>query len=199
MAMLPFLYLPDAVTLVLLLIVLWMLRKAAIDHIRQELFAMREEMLFYWTNNRLDPNDGGYEALRKSADSCIDLAPRLTPARLVFIYRLRKSREADRGTVFFPDPSLDAACRIERTGNAQARAKLKRLQTEMNMSLGVFFLMGSLSGWFLLSIVVPKILRRTLSHRKKYRVDYFFDMVERMLVSFGRQAQQFGRAQIDAA
>jgi hypothetical protein len=187
--MLPFLYLPDAITLILLLIVFGMLRMAAIDHIRQELLNIRREMLSYWLNNALDTNDCGYVALRNLINSSIKLAPRLTPGRLVFIYRLQRNR-----TLSLPDPSHEVSLLVKGTANANGREKLKRLQMEMNLGLGVFFLMGSLSGWLFLFIIVPRMLKRTISHHKDDRVDFFFDMLERMLLSLGRQAQQIGRA-----
>ncbi len=187
MRILPFLYLPDAVTLILLLVVLGMLRRAAVDHIRQELLSIRREMLSYWLNNALDFSDCGYIALRNLIDSSLNLAPRLTPGRLLFLYRLHRNT-----ALTLPDPSLEASLLIQSTANG--REKLKRLQMEMNLGLGVFFLTGSISGWFLLLIIVSKMLKRTISHRKYDRVDFFFDMVEKVLLCFGRQAQQIGRA-----
>jgi hypothetical protein len=192
MTSLPFLYPPDAITLILFLLVFGLLRKAAIDHIRQELLALRSEILFYWMNNALDFNDCGYKALRNRIDASMALVPTLAPARLMFIYRLQKRGMEDGTIVSLPDPFHEARLLIESTADSDGRANLKRLQTEMNMRLGVFFLMGSLSGWFLLFILISKILRRALSHREGHRVDFFFDMVERILVSLGRQALKIG-------
>jgi hypothetical protein len=194
MLTLPFLYLPDAITLILLLIVFGLLRKTAIEHIRQELLFIRKEMLLYWINNALDFRDCGYRALRDLIDKSIYIVPGLTPGRLVFINRLQKNGAEDGTTVSLHDPSHEAGLLIDCTANANGRATLRRLQTEVNMELGVFFLMGSLSGWLLLSVIVPKIFRRTLSHRKDHRVDFFFDMVERVLVNIGRKAEQIGHA-----
>ncbi len=193
----PFLYLPDAITLILLLVVLGMLRSVAINHIRQELLIIRKEMLFYWLNNGLDRNDGGYVALRKLIESSIMLVSRLSPARLIFIYRLQRKR-ADGGAILrFPNPSREVSLLIENIANAGGRKKLERLQMEMNLGLGTFFLMGSLSGWCLLFIIVPRMLKRTLSHYQDHRTDVFFDMAERVLASLGRKAQQIGYATQD--
>ena len=61
---LPFIYLPDAVTLILLLVAFQMLRKIAVDHIRQELSLIREKLLLYWLLHELDLKEAGYIALR---------------------------------------------------------------------------------------------------------------------------------------
>jgi hypothetical protein len=193
MLTLPFLYLPDAITLILLIVVFGMLRKAAIDHIRQELSIIRKETLLYWLNHALDFKDCGYLALCASIESSIRLVPGLSPGRLVFLYRLGRKTESAT-SLSFQDPSREVHDLIECTSNVKGREKLKRLHLEMNMALGAFFLMGSISGWFLLLILVLKMLKRTFSHYQKHRTDVFFDMFERALVSLGRQALQIGSA-----
>ena len=65
---------------------------------------------------------------------------------------------------------------------------------EMNIALGIFYLMGSLSGWFVLLALGPKMIKRTFSHHQDRRIDVFFDMVERVLGRLGRQALQIGSA-----
>ncbi len=188
MPTLPFLYFPDAITLILLMVAFRLLRSAAVIHIRQELLIVHKEMLVYWLENRLDRTDRGYLALRNLIESCIRLVPRLSPARLIFIYKLQRI------TVPFPSPSREAGCFVECTANERGRAKLKRLQMEMNLALGTFILMGSLSGWFLLFIIIPKMLKRTIAQPKANRTDFFFDMLERMLGNLGRRALQVGFA-----
>jgi hypothetical protein len=199
MSTLPFLYLPDAVTVILLLIVLGALRGVAIDHVRREILILRKELLLYWLSNALDFNDRGFRALRSLLESSIVLVPRLSPGRLLFVERLRRKTAKNGLAFFFPDPTREVSLLIESTENAKAKEKLRRLLLEMNMGLGVFFLMGSLSGWFLLFIVLPKMLKRTISNYKDHRTDFFFDMLERVLVRFGRLAQQIGYAGGDLA
>ncbi|HTY61924.1 MAG TPA: hypothetical protein VMG30_06670 [Acidobacteriota bacterium] len=194
MSTVPFLYLPDAVTMILLLVVLGALRRLAIDHIRLEILILREELLLYWANCDLDFDDRGCRALRNLMESSIGLVPGLSPGRLLFVYRLQRITPRKKTVLSFPDPSFEVSSLIERTANAKAREKLKRLQLEMNMALGIFFLMGSLSGLFLFFLVLSKMLGRTISHYQKNRTDVFFDMLERVLVRFGRQAQQIGYA-----
>ena len=194
MRTLPFLYLPDAVTLILLLVILIMLRKVAIAHIRQELMILHEEMLLYWLNNALDLKDPGYTGLCNLVDSCIRLAPRFSPGRLLFIFRLDRKMKREAVLQLLPDPSREVSRLIESTPNANGREMLRRLQLEMNMGLGVFFIMGSLSGWFLFFCIVPRVFKRTVSGRRRFRIDYFFNMMERVLTDLGRKAQQIGLA-----
>lgn len=192
MQTLPFLYLPDAVTMILLLLVLSMLRSVAVSHIRQELLIIRKEMLSFWLNNGLEWTDTGYNALRRLIDASIRLSPKLSPARLLFNYRLQR-RMAKRGTPLpIPDPAREVCRSIEETADRNGRAKLKRLQMEMNLSLGTYFLMASLSGWVLLFTIVPGMIKRSFANHSDHRADVFFDMAERVLGRLGRRAQRIG-------
>jgi hypothetical protein len=193
MRALPFLYLPDAVTLVLLMLVLSELRKIAISHVRQELLIIRKEMLTFWLNNGLDRADEGYLALRGLIDSSIRLAPRLSPARLVFVWQLQKRMTRRGHPPPFPDERA-AWLRLGRIANQSSREKLRRLALEMTLALGTFVLIGSISGWAILLLVLPKMIRRSFAHRSGHRVDVFFDMAERMLSRVGRRAQEIGFA-----
>ena len=90
------------------------------------------------------------------------------------------------------DPSCEVGFLIEGTLNEKGRDTLKKLQTEMNLGLGMFFLMGSLSGWLLLFSIVVRILKRTVVRHGNHQIDFFFNVFERMLDKTGRQAQQTG-------
>lgn len=194
MRTLPFLYLPDAVTLILLMLILSELRKVAISHVRQELLIIRRGMLAFRLNNGLDRADAGYLALRSLIDSSIRLAPRLSPARLLFVRRLQKRMEKQSRGLPAPDPVRAASLCISRIENVPAKEKLKKFQLEMSLALGVFFLVGSISGWAILFVVVPRIVRRSFAHRAGHRADAFFDMIERVISRVGRQAQEIGFA-----
>jgi hypothetical protein len=187
MRMLPFLYLPDAITLILLIVVCGILRSAAIDHVRQELSIIRKEALLYWLNHALNLKDRGYLALCDSIESSIRLVPRLSPGRLAFLYGLRK-KTGGATSLLFPDSSREVYDLIGCISDVKGREKLRKLQMEMNLALGSFFLMGSISGWFILFVLVLKMLKRTISNYQDGRTDVFFDMFERVLVSLGRQA-----------
>ncbi len=191
MQTLPFLYLPDALTLVLLMLVLGELRKIAISHVRQELLITRKEMLAFWLDNDLDRADAGYVALRGLIDSCIRIAPKISPARLFFIHRLQKRMTSP---LRVPNPASVAALRIGCIRNKSGREKLRRLQLEMNLALGTFFVMGSISGWAVLFLLVPRMIGRSFTRHSGHKIDAFFDMAERLLSRLGRRAQEIGLA-----
>ncbi len=194
MPTLPFLYLPDAVTLILLLVALSMLRRVAIIHLRQELLIIRKEMISFWLNGGLEHKDAGYIALRGLIDSSIRIAPRLSPARLMFVYRLLRQRSKRGNPVPMSDPAREVGLRIDATADRHGREKLKRLQMEMNLGMGTFFLMGSVSGWVLLLVIVPRMAKRSIARHAHHSTDAFFDMTERVLSRFGRRAQRIGFA-----
>ncbi len=189
---LPFLYLPDAVTLILLFLVLDALRRVAVAHIRQELLIIRKELLIFRLSGDPTRVDQGYAALRALIDSSIALAPRLSPARLLFIYRfLRRSVKQGR-PVPIPDPAQEVSDHIESGTDRACREKLRRLQTEMNLSMGTFFLTASLSGWAVLLASVPGMVKRSITRHSQHRMDAFFDMAERVLGRLGRRTQKIG-------
>jgi hypothetical protein len=192
MPTLPFLYLPDAVTLSLLIIVFSALRRAAVDHAAQELLSLREEMLVFWIRNGLNPDDEGYIALSNILESATNLLPSLSPGRLIFIHRLTGKMAKRNIETQLPDPSRNVDCLIEGTTPATAQQKLKRLHLETNLALGTFMLAGSLSGCALTFIIASRMLRRTVAHHGMDRTDFFFDLLERVLGILGRQALQIG-------
>jgi len=194
MRTLPFLYLPDAVTLILLVLLLSEMRKVAVCHVRQELLAIREEMIRFWIDNKLAPTDGGYLSLDRWLDSSLRLAPKLSPARLLFVYRFRQ-RSLKQGRLLpFPDLGRVAVLDAQRSANGSVDEKLRRLQTEMSLALGAFFLAGSVSGWVVLLLIMPKMIRRSFAHDPGRRIDAFFDMAEHLLSRMGRKALEIGFA-----
>ncbi len=194
MTTMPFLYLPDAVTLILLLLVLDTLRGVAVAHLRQELLVIRKEMILFRLAGALGAPDPGYAALRGLIDSSMRLAPRLSPGRLAFLYRLHR-RMLKRGLPMpVPDVAQEVRTRIEEGTKTASGEKFKRLQTEMSLGVGSFFLMGSLSGWFLMLVIVPQMIKRSIAHHARHRTDAFFDMAERVLSRLGRRAQRYGFA-----
>jgi hypothetical protein len=185
---LPFLYLPDAVTLILLMLALGMLRSAAVGNIRQELLIIRKEMLSVRLNCGRDGIDTGYLALRGLVDSSIRLAPELSPARLLFVFRMQRKLAKQGMPLPLPNPSLEVHRRIDESAMGNIRTKLQRLQMEMNLGVGTYFVLGSLSSWVLMSLIVPQVVRRSFAHHPGHRVDAFFDIIERVLSRLGRRA-----------
>ncbi len=184
----PFLYFPDAVTLLLLLTVLGMLRSASIGRFRQELLVIRKEMLIFWVNNGLNPGDAGFRALRDLLECCLLIAPELSPGRLLFLRRLQKKATNSKIPLFLRDPSREVRLQIARTADAKGQEKLKRLQTETGLAVGTFCLVGSVSGWFLSFTIVVRMLKHIFVHCTGNRTDFFFDMLERVLGSLGMQS-----------
>ncbi len=176
-------------TLLLLMVVFSMLRSAAVIHIKQELLFFHKEMLVHWLDNGLDRTDRGYVALRNLIESSIRLVPQISPGRLLFFRRLQ--RRTAKSATLFPSPSREVGLLMEGTQDEKGRAKLKKLQMEMDLGMGTFILMGSLSGWFILSVIMSKMLKRTLSRHKVNRTDFFFDLLERMLVHLGRRTLEY--------
>jgi hypothetical protein len=191
---LPFLYLPDAVTLSLLLVVFKALRVAAVDHATSELLSLREEMLVFWLSNGLNRNDEGYLALSNILESAMRLLPALSPARLVFIDRFGKKVTKRGVELQLPNPSRNADRLIDGTMTENGRQKLRRLHLETNLVLGTFLLMGSLSGCALSLTIASRMLKRTIAHHGIGRTDFFFDLLERVLGTLGRQALRIGSA-----
>ena len=171
-----------------------MLRSVAVSHIRQELLIIRKEMITFWLDRSLERSDAGYLALRGLIDSSIRFAPRLSPARLLFVYRLERKAAKQGNPLPIADAARMVSLIIDRTAHKNGREKLKRLQMEMSLGMGTFFLMGSISGWAVCFVVVLKMIKRSLAHYTVHRTDAFFDMAERVLSRFGRRAQRIGFA-----
>ncbi len=191
MPTLPFLYLPDAVSLILLILVLGELRKIAILHLRQEMLIIRKELIVFWVKNGLNRNDRGYIALRGLLDSSIQIAPRLSPARLFFLTRLRDRRTKNGHAL----PSSVPDVLVSFVGESSSRPtpdKLKRLQLDMNLALGTFYLAGSISGWGLSCLLLPKVIRRASARHAHHKIDAFFDLTERLIYRLGKRALETG-------
>ena len=182
----PFLYLPDAVSLIIVLIGLTLLRRSVIEHLQCEFMQIREHVRSYRSSTGLPENDPALLALEQHLDSFIRLAPKVSPARLFFVYRqLRKTSERPPR-----DPVSDLARCIESVDNAKVRNRLKRFQIEMLLSVGILFLIGSLSGWILLAYILFRVARRLFSHRAGNRIDWSMELMERLTYRIGRQTHR---------
>jgi len=188
MGPIPFLYLPDAVSLALLFAALELLRRSAVDHVRQVSIGIRNEMLAYWMREGLPLSHPAYVRLRRQIDTSIRCADKVTPARLYFVSRWFRNAARCEDQSGFTDalaglrrPTLD----IEDT---RVRDKVRRFDLELNASLGIFFLTASISGWILLLPILLRMIKRVARRRPKSRVDLFFDLAERILSRLGRRA-----------
>ena len=134
----------------------------------------------------LPENDPAVLALERQLDSFIRLAPKVSPARLFFVYRqLRKASERPPR-----DPLSDLARCIESVDDAKVRNRLQRFQVEMLLSVGVLFLMGSLSGWLLLAYTLLRVARRLFLHRSGDRIDWSMELMEKLTYRIGRQTHR---------
>jgi hypothetical protein len=186
----PFLYLPDAISLTILLLALCLLRRSAIAHLRQELIQNRKDLLLLWFENDLPHNHMAYTGLSRLIDDAIKLVPRISPARLYFLFRLSEEVLGNRPRSFMPWPDDTLSRQFESIPNKRIREKLWRIRLEMNFSLGTFYLMGSLSGWLLSCSIMLRLLRKSFSHSPRAGMDAFFDLAEKTLARTGRHVQR---------
>ncbi len=186
----PFLYLPDSISLALLLPVLGMLRRSAIAHLHQELFRIRQDIFFHWSDQDLPLNHPAYVRLGSRIDSVSRLAVKLSPARLFFIFRLCKRLIGSNRTELVDAPASRLAYQLEGIDNRYAREKLLRAHLEINFSIGLFFLLGSISGLIFFAVVLFHLLRRVMRDASQKRVDRLFDLAERLFARVGYRVQK---------
>ncbi len=177
----PFLYLPDAISLTLITCALWLLRRAAISHCRQELYRINMETLLYWPDNTVPEDEKVYSTFLSRINAGGDLAERVTPARLFFAARLCERN---------PTIALQLPQRTSPVGsiNVGTRKKLQRLLLESEIGYGMFYMFGSISGWALSSIVLSRLVWRAAARKRKDRIGWAFDALERILSRAGRRA-----------
>ena len=185
----PFLYLPDAISLAFLLIVLTLLRRTAIAHIQQELCGIRNELFVYCSIKKLPLSHTAYLNLSHRIDSASRLAPEVSRARLFFTGSLASETGKSGNEHPLPNPASELSLHIKSIEDKEIREKLRRFELETSLSFGVFFLLGSISGWIYMSWLLMRLLVRLVSRRPPgSRVDWFFDMAERLIASLGGRA-----------
>ncbi len=177
----PFLYLPDAISLTLATGALWLLRRAAISHCRQELYRINMEVLLCWPDNAALEDGRVYSTFLSRISAGVDLAERVTPARLFFAARLCER-----------DPTI-AERLPQRTApvgsiDVGTRKKLQRLLLESDIGYGMFYMFGSISGCALSSIVLCRLVWRAAARKRKDRIGWTFDALERIFSRAGRRA-----------
>ncbi len=177
MISLPFLYLPDALSLTLLFIALTLLRLSAIAHLRQELVRLRKQMVLDCATGQVPASSAGYVQLRTLLVEASEFAPRLSPAHLFFVHR-----EAARWR-FNDQP---AAATTESRGDQRAcETKLLRLRLDMHLAIGTYFLLGSISGWILSCLILIRISYRKLNGTSTQPA---FDLAEKLISRSGFEA-----------
>src|SRR5262245_29981229 len=127
----PFLYLPDALSLLLVWTAFVLLRGAAVEHLRIELAHLGADLREYWDTSGLRPEPRVTGAFDLLIDSVCRLAERIAPARLYFVRRCL--RELSHGGPAYELPDLFAnleAC-IDALDDRRARERLRYLKLEL--------------------------------------------------------------------
>ncbi len=181
-----FLYLPDVISLVLLTVALTLLRSLAVAHCRQEIHRLRLELLLYWTSKGLYPPQPVYGNLTGQMSAGSELAEGLTPARLFLVRRKCRSISESAFRRLVPDWSQEPGLRG--LHDSKSRERLRRIQLEFDISLGMFFLFGSISGWMVTGGILFNVLRRMAARKPASRTDWAFDLVEKVFSRLGRRA-----------
>src|SRR4029434_6032477 len=100
----PFLYLPDAISLMLLWVALSLLRQSAVEHLRMELDRLRKGALEYWLETYAPLADSAYVSLRSVIDSTDRIADKFSPGRLFFVHLCWRRITKSQNVRLFPDP-----------------------------------------------------------------------------------------------
>lgn len=185
----PFLYLPDAVSLALILILLVLLRQSFVGHLQQELVRIRQEALVYWSSTGLPQDEPALLSLEHLLDSSQRLAPKASPVRLYFVSRRFRALSGSSGETI-ADPLSELSLRIERIVEPKVRKRMQHFRLEMLLSVGVYVLMGSLAGWLLLLFLLFRVLVRLFRHGSGDRVDWAMEFMEKLTCRVGRRTQR---------
>jgi hypothetical protein len=183
----PFLYLPDAVSLALLVITLTLLRRSAVEHFHQELLKIRSELMLYCCDIGLPVDHPAYLHIQDEISRIGGIAEKISPARLFFAHCLFKRAFTDESSQVLPFTVGNFGKKLSNLENHQIVEKLSRFQLEINLSLGSLYLLGSISGWILSSRLLLKICARMVARSSKKRIDNHLDLGERLISRLGQQ------------
>jgi hypothetical protein len=120
--------------------------------------------------------------------SASELLAGVSPARLFFVRGRCQKTAAGACQQLLPDWSKGLEPSLQALDDRKAREKLRRIQLEFDISFGMFFLLGSISGWMVTGAILFKLMRRMLSQRPANRTDWAFDLMERIFSRLGRRA-----------
>jgi hypothetical protein len=185
-----FLYLPDAVSLLLLGVALLLLRKSAVEHLRMELDRLRSQTLDVWRASGASLEDSRYVGLQNLIDSSDRLAEKLSPARLYFVHRCWRKIVKSQHEGLFPYPLGEFERRLTTINDKRILETLAGLKLDLVMKLGVFLVAGSISGWISLFYLESRIIWRSRIWPAGNRVDRFMDFNERLVTRMGREAHR---------
>ncbi len=185
----PFLYLPDAISLALLLLALTLLRRCASLHLRRELQALRLDLIECWGSGSASVTPACLH-LTREIDYALEHCEQMSPARLLFVERALKSAPTASGGFLLLESMSGLEPLLCSANDPKVRQKLRRIEMQIHTNLGVFCLLASISGWLLGIRILVALIRRALSSHPKDRIDWLFDMMERVFIHHGRRAHK---------
>jgi len=184
----PFLYLPDAVSLALLITALCLLRRLAVARCLQELHRLRLDLLLYWTDRGLPEAHPAYACLANQMRLASTLSPGVSPSRLFFV-----GRRYQRIPVILRDRIDEQGPGLIGIEDTKARERLRRIQLEFDISFGTYYLLGSISGWVVTTVIAVRLIRR-VARRPADRIGWAFDVMEKTFSRLGRRALRLAYA-----
>lgn len=184
-AQIPFLYLPDAISLALIMIALLVLRRSAIEHFRQELLKVRNKMLLFCCDARFPVDHPACLHIYNQITLLNRIAATISPANLFYIRRVCKEAFKNDPLHLLPFTPNHFGEKLAKIENRRIAEQLSMAQLEINLTLGSLYLLGSLSGWVISSRFLYKIAFRKIPDHPKKKLDKRIDLAERFISRVG--------------
>ncbi len=124
----------------------------------------------------------------RQINAASELTEGLTPARLFFVRRLCRGDFVGTGPGLLPERPQRLRPEFPPLPDSTTTEKLRRVQLEFDITCGMFFLLGSVSGWMATSVILFRLIGRMLTHRPASRTDWAFDFLEKVFSREGRRA-----------
>ncbi len=189
----PFLYLPDALSLAMMIVALCLLRRLAVAHFCQEVHRQRLDLLLYWADKGLPAAHPAYAGVLGGMGLASGLAPAISPARLLFVSRYFRKNRRNCLRGLLPAGIDEQGPGLLGLKDGKVRESLRRVQLEFDISLGTYYLLGSISGWFLTVGIAVRLIRR-VARRPADRIGWAFDAMEKIFSHLGRRAFRLAHA-----
>jgi hypothetical protein len=184
-AQIPFLYLPDAISLAIIVIALFLLRHLAIEHFRQELLKIRNKLILFCSDAKFPLDHPACLHIHNEITLLGRIVERISPANLFFIRRVCKDALRNDPRFVLPFAPDRLGEKLDKIANRRMAEKLLITQLEINLTLGSFYLLGSLSGWMISLRGLYKVAFRKLAGHPKRKLDKRMDMAERLISRIG--------------
>ena len=181
----PFLYLPDAISLAFIVIALHLLRHLAIEHFRQELLKIRNKMVLFCCDAGFPLDHPACLHIHDQITLLGGIAKRISPANLLYIRRVCAEPFKNNPAHILSFAPGHFGEKLDKIESIRIAEKLLTTQLEINLTLGSLYLLGSLSGWMLSSRFLYKIAFRKLAGHPKKKLDMRIDLAERFISRIG--------------